>query len=252
MTLAFVLKSLLVAALLPPGNGLLLLALAALRRRRRWAFGVALLGGGLLWLQALPLVGTALMGTLESRAGAWMPDPAGAQAIVVLGSGLIRPPAEFGGETATDRTLIRIRRGAQLARETHLPVLVSGGRPPHAEQSEAAVMADILDREFGVAVRWQEDESQDTAGNARQSARLLGEDGVRRILLVTQAFHMPRARLLFEAQGFTVIPAPTHFVARGGSDFELHSLLPSAAAMHNSYYALHEWLGIGWADLSGL
>ncbi|HLO64577.1 MAG TPA: YdcF family protein, partial [Azonexus sp.] len=124
--------------------------------------------------------------------------------------------------------------------------------PPHAEQSEAAVMADILAREFGVAVRWQEDESQDTAGNARQSAQLLNPDGVRRIVLVTQAFHMPRARLLFEAQGFTVIPAPAHFVARGGNDFELHSLLPSAAALHNSYYALHEWLGIGWAHLSGL
>lgn len=249
--LAWLLKTMLATLLLPPGNGLVLLGLAAMKRRRRWAYGMALLGGGLLFLQSLPLVGTALMGTLESRAGAWAPDMAGAQAIVVLGSGLIRPVAEFGGETATDRTLIRLRRGAQLARETHLPVLVSGGRPLHAENSEAAVMAAILEREFGVAVRWQEDQSEDTAGNARQSAQLLGQDGVRRIVLVTQAFHMPRARWLFEAQGFTVIPAPTHFVARNGGGFEASSLLPSAAALHNSYYALHEWLGIAWAGIAG-
>lgn len=249
--LAWLLKTILATLLLPPGNGLALLGLAALRRKRRWAFGVALLGGFLLFLQSLPLVGTALMGTLEARAGNWSPDPAGAQAIVVLGSGLIRPVAEFGGETATDRTLIRIRRGAQLARETHLPVLVSGGRPLHAENSEAAVMAAILEHEFGVAVRWQEGESQDTAGNARLSAAMLGPAGVRRILLVTQAFHMPRARLLFEAQGFDVIPAPTQFVARNGGGFEVQSLLPTASALHNAYYALHEWLGIAWVHLSG-
>lgn len=250
--LAWLLKTMLSVLLLPPGNGLALLGLAALKRRRRWAFGMALAGGFLLFLQSLPLVGTALMGTLEARAGAWSPDTAGAQAIVVLGSGLIRPVAEFGGETATDRTLIRIRRGAQLARATHLPVLVSGGHPLHAEQSEAAVMANILEHELGVAVRWQEDVSLDTAGNARESARLLGQDGVRRILLVTQAFHMPRARLLFEAQGLQVIPAPAHFLARNGGGFEASSLLPTASALHNSYYALHEWLGIAWAYLAAL
>jgi hypothetical protein len=43
-----------------------LLGLAALYRRRRWAFGLALVGGLLLLLQSLPLVGSALMGTLET------------------------------------------------------------------------------------------------------------------------------------------------------------------------------------------
>ena len=55
--------------LLPPGNGLLLLGLAGLFRRRRWALGVALLGGGLLLLQSMPLVSQSLMGSLEQRAG---------------------------------------------------------------------------------------------------------------------------------------------------------------------------------------
>ena len=91
MTVAWAIKSLLAALLLPPGNGLALLGLAALYRRRRWAFGLALVGGLLLLLQSLPLVGSALMGTLEDRAGAWQPDTAGAQAIVVLGSGLLVP-----------------------------------------------------------------------------------------------------------------------------------------------------------------
>ena len=252
MSVAWVIKSWLAALLLPPGNGLALLGLAALYRRRRWAFGLAMFGGLLLLLQSLPLVGSGLMGTLEDRAGAWQPDTAGAQAIVVLGSGLVRPVAEFGGETATDRTLIRLRRGAQLARDTQLPVLVSGGRPLRAENSEAAVMADILQREFGVPVRWREEGSLDTAGNARHSAAILRQAGITRVLLVTQAFHMPRARLLFEAAGLQVVPAPAHFVSKTGGGFATGDLLPSASALHHSFYALHEWLGIAWARLSGV
>lgn len=252
MTVAWAIKSLLAALLLPPGNGLALLGLAALYRRRRWAFGLALFGGLLLLLQSLPLVGSALMGTLEDRAGAWQPDTAGAQAIVILGSGLIRPVAEFGGETATDRSLIRLRHGARLARETQLPVLISGGRPLRAENSEAAVMAGILKNEFGIAVRWREEQSQDTAGNARYSAEILRQAGITRVVLVTQAFHMPRARLLFEAAGLQVVPAPAHFVSKTGGGFAASDLLPGASALHHSYYALHEWLGIAWARLSGV
>lgn len=251
MTFAGFMKMLLSSLLLPPGNGLALLVLAFLGRRRRWALALAVFGGLLLLLQSLPLVGTALMGTLEDRAGAWSPEMTGAQAIVVLGSGLIRPVDAFGGETASERTLVRVRRAAQLARQTQLPVLVSGGRPLQAESSEAAVMAAILEDEFGVPVRWREEDSLDTAGNASFSARMLAPAGVKRIVLVTQAFHMPRARLLFAAQGFEVIPAPTHFVAMNGRAFEAGSLFPAASALHHSYYALHEWLGIAWLRLSG-
>ncbi|MBV2193864.1 MAG: YdcF family protein, partial [Azonexus sp.] len=150
------------------------------------------------------------------------------------------------------RSLIRLRHGARLARETQLPVLISGGRPLNADNAEAAVMADILKNEFGVAVRWREEQSQDTAGNARQSAEILRSAGIGRIVLVTQAFHMPRARMLFEAAGLQVVPAPAHFVSKTGGGFATGDLLPSASALHHSFYALHEWLGIAWARLSGV
>jgi uncharacterized SAM-binding protein YcdF (DUF218 family) len=71
-------------------------------------------------------------------------------------------------------------------------------------------------------------------------------------VLVTQAFHMPRARLLFEAAGLQVVPAPAHFVSKTGGGFAASDLLPGASALHHSYYALHEWLGIAWARLSGV
>lgn len=250
MTVAWFFKSLLSAMLLPPGNGLLLITLAGFWRRRRWAFPLAFLGALLLLLQSLPLVGSALMGTLERQAGPVLQGAAGAQAIVVLGSGLELDAEEYGGDSATDRTLIRTRYGATLARRLGLPVLVSGGRPANATYSEAEVMAGILEHEFKVPVRWREMQSLDTIQNAALSAAILKQAGVSRIVLVTQAFHMPRAVRLFRAAGLEVVPAPTHFKAGGTGPVGIADFLPSAAALHNSYYALHEWLGIAWSVLT--
>lgn len=250
MSIAWFFKSLLSALLLPPGNGLLLLAIAGLGRRRRWAFSLAFLGAFLLLLQSLPLVGSALMGTLERSAGPVLQEEAGAQAIVVLGSGLELDAEEYGGDTATDRTLVRTRYGAMLARRLALPVLVSGGRPVNAARSEAEVMADILENEFKVPVRWREMQSLDTTQNAALSAAILKAAGVRRIVLVTQAFHMPRAVRLFRAAGLEVVPAPTHFKAGGLVPLSVNDFLPRASALHHSFYALHEWLGIAWLALT--
>lgn len=249
MTTAWLLKNLIGTLLLPPANGLLLLLVAGFFRKRRWAFGLAVLGGGLLLIQSLPPVATALIAPLEQRAGPVLTDPAGARAIVVLGSGLNVGAAEYDGDTVTDRSLIRLRYGATLARRHQLPVLVSGGMPQDAKRSEAAVIADVLEQEFGVAVRWRETQSLDTADNAAMSAAMLHAAGIRRIVLVTQAFHMPRAQRLFEAAGLEVVPAPTDFRGRRDRPPSAFDWLPQARALHTSYYALHEWLGLLWLEL---
>lgn len=250
MSIAWSFKEILVALLLPPGNGLFLIVVAALFRRLRWAFGLAALGTALLVLQSLPPVSAALMASLESRAGPVLQDADDAQAIVVLSGGLNRGAPEYGGDTAGERTLLRLRYGAVLAHRFGLPVLVSGGRPDHAIRSEAAVMADILEREFAVRVRWQETQSRTTAENAMLSAKILRDAGVHRIVLVTQAFHMPRAVRLFRAAGLEVVPAPTQFKSAGRSPFTWLDLLPRISALHDSYYALHEWLGMAWMALT--
>lgn len=250
MTAAWYLKILVSILLLPPANGLVLLCIAGLYRRRRWAFGLAAFATGLLVLQSLPPVAGLLLASLETRAGPVLQDAGGAQAIVVLSGGLEREAPEYGGDTVAERTLLRVRYGAVLAHRLGLPVLVTGGRPDNATRTEAAAMAEILEREFAVKVRWQETQSRDTAGNAALSAEILRAAGVRRIVLVTQAFHMPRAARLFRAAGLEVVPAPTQFKTAGGGPLSPLDLLPQISALHNSYYALHEWLGIAWLALT--
>lgn len=247
----FYFKNLLGTLFLPPANGLALLLLALLFRRRRGALAMAVIGGTLLFAQSLPIVARALIAPIEAQAGQVFADADGAGAIVILGSGINIDTPEYAGDTASERTLTRLRYGIHVARQTGLPILVTGGQLPHTTKSEAAVMAGIAEAEFGTAVRWQERESMDTADNARLSAAILKAAGIERIVLVTHAFHIPRARQLFESTGLSVVPAPTDFKGRRTQPLSIFDFLPQPRAIQTSYYALHEYLGIAWATLTG-
>jgi uncharacterized SAM-binding protein YcdF (DUF218 family) len=169
----------------------------------------------------------------------------GPAAIVILSAGRRRFAPEFGGETADEISLERLRYGAKLARATGLPVLVSGGLARGDSPSLAAVLANVLEQDYGIVARWQETQSSNTAENAQYSSAMLKQDGVERIVLVTHAWHMKRAAAAFAAQGMPVRAAPTAFYPRtnnpGWDDF-----LPNAAAFRMSSYAIHELGGGLW------
>lgn len=241
----FLLKKLLTALILPP-TGPLLLAFFGLwlagRQSRRWRHaGFTLATLSLLGLVALslPLVGSRLLAVLE-------PDPpisrsqlATAQAIVILGGGAYSRAPEYGGDTVGCATLERVRYGARLARESRLPLLVSGGAP-FGGRAEAESMKAVLENEFNVPVRWTENTSRDTAENAQLSTSILRAAGITRIALISHAWHLPRAVPLFEREGITVIAAPTAF--SGGAPTPVESLLPGDG-LGRSRLALHEYLG---------
>ncbi|MEY2632860.1 MAG: hypothetical protein RIR00_1514, partial [Pseudomonadota bacterium] len=203
MSAFWYLKQVLSSLLLPPGALLLLLLLAGLGRRRfpRFALALAGLAFALLTALSLPVVSVQLNRLLQ-------PPPlqpeqiAGCQAIVVLGGGLIAGP-EFGELTVPGDVMLRLRYGAYLQRQTGLPILVTGGLGPDRGpvRSEADAMARTLERDFQVPVRWREGQSEDTEQNARYSAEILQAAGIRRVLLVSQAWHLPRAMRLFAQAG---------------------------------------------------
>ena len=78
--------------------------------------------------------------------------------------------------------------------------------------TEAKLMADSLQEDFGVTVRWQEGRSRTTWENAQFTAELLQPLGLKRVVVVTQAWHMPRSVWSFEAAGLSVedLPALWH------------------------------------------
>ncbi len=239
-----VLRKLLAGLLLPPAGPLLcaLLGLALMRHRRR--LGQILAWTGVVSLLALSLPAVALW-LVDAAGGGEALDlsrPVTAQAIVVTGGGVRIHAPEYGGSTMAQLTLERTRYGAHLARKTALPVLVTGGVLRKAP-AEGELMRNALQQEYGLSVRWAELKSRNTRENAQYTAAILLPEGVTRILLVTHAFDVRRARLEFEAAGFQVTPAPTGARPRT-APLAIADFLPSAAALQSSYYACYELLAL--------
>lgn len=246
--LAWQLTNAVAALLIPPGLLLVLLGLG-LWLSRRWPRGgrsLIVTATAALYLLSTPLAGDALLRWWETPPAAATdlgPD-SGAQAIVVLGGGIYNNAPEYGGDTVHATALVRLRYAAQLQRRSRLPLLVSGGNPAGDGSDEAQVMRRTLEQDFGVPVRWSENRSLNTLGNARLSRELLASEGINRILLVTHAWHMPRARMAFEHAGFRVIAAPTIHATR--HDLRLTDLLPEAGALRDSALVSHEMIGVLW------
>src|SRR5271156_2047178 len=206
------LKTLLKIVVLPPAGPLLLAIIGVFLIKRRPALARAclILGLGSLWLLSTPMVSGALTALAEHYPPLDLRSAAGAQAIVILGGGGQRAFApEYGGPAADPVLLERLTYGAYIARETRLPILVTGFHV------EAHAMRATLLRNFGIEPHWVDDQAYDTFENARNSVRLLQADGIHRIILVTHANHMWRSVHEFTAAGIEVVPAPAGILDQG-------------------------------------
>ncbi len=208
-------------------------------RTRTW---VLTLAGLIAYLATIVPVGDRLLSPLENEY-----PPLGANEalprvdyVVVLGSGYA-PHGELPITAALDEDgLVRIVEGVRLVRRLGSARLVlTGGAPTgRARPAQGYVR---LAREFGVP-----DASLvvlDTALDTAQEVRAIGAQvGSARFLLVTSAWHMPRAMLLMKGVGANAIPAPTGQLT--GRPMHWNSWIPSAAGLGRSERALHEYMAL--------
>jgi len=82
---------------------------------------------------------------------------------------------------------------------------------------------------------------QNTAQEA-DAVRALFDDEDTKIILVTSAFHMPRATSLFEAEQLIVIPYPVDFKSTNG-ERTIMSFIPSTGGLHGTFTASREFMG---------
>jgi uncharacterized SAM-binding protein YcdF (DUF218 family) len=240
------------AFLLPPLSLLLLLALGIflLYRRRKFAKPLLLVAFGLLWIASTPYFTESAVRLLEARTAALDSKRTNGQlmaadAIVILGGGTYFFAPEYAGQdTVGGATLVRLRYGAKLGRETGKPILVTGGKPLGNSVSEAQQMRSSLEQDFKTPVRWVEDTSDNTFENAHNSFQTLQKVGVKKIYLVTHAWHMPRSAEVFRRAGFEVVEAPMAFTTRYRVD--LLAFLPNAESLGYSKIFVHEIIGLLW------
>jgi len=235
------------AFMLPPLSLLLLLLPGILLFYRRPALARRLFiaSFALLWLASTPYIADGALHLLERQTSALNKQSQSASAIVILGGGTyFRAPEYAGQDTVSEAALVRLRYGARLQRELQLPILVTGGQPLGNTVSEAQQMRIVLEHDFQVPVRWTENNSDNTLENARNSFQTLHKVGIKKIYLITHAWHMPRSATVFRRAGFEVIEAPTAFTTR--HQLNLLTFIPRAESLRDSKIFIHEIIGLLW------
>lgn len=199
-----------------------------------------------LWLWSMPLVGEAIVRSLESRyppaAANDMPE---ADAILVLG-GCVEVPRSPRVDPDLTGTADRLWYAARLYHAGRAPrIVASGGSLPWLQEpmSEAEAMRTVL-VDFGVPLRAIELESAsaNTRENMQRSREVLDRLDAHRVLLVTSASHMRRALAEASQAGIDAVPAAADYTA-GERRLTVLDLLPDAFALHRSSSAIKEYAG---------
>ena len=236
------------SSLIPPNLFILAALIGTLLAWRSSRFGLWLATAaiGCLYLLSTPIVADWLIRATDALAGA-MPRVAAKTppgAIIVLGGDLEQSGDPGEPDRVGQVTLERLAKAAQLQQRLGLPILVSGGLTGNSFDTSAAAMSRALENDFLVPVRWREDRSRNTYQNAAFSGTMLRQAGIPAALVVTQRWHMARALWSFDTVGYPVIPAPT--LASQTLRVSAAILLPQVPSLLDSYYALHEMIGLAW------
>lgn len=255
MFIPFWLKKILGALLLPLPVSLFFIALGMIlliiKQKKQVGMIVGFLGLLLVFVFSLNGTANALIDHLESQYSPLLVPPKTVTKIVVLGGGVRGEknyPANLNLNSASLSRLIEsIRLFDQLEGVGVKPILIlSGGRvfasPAVAgKMQNAAVMLGISREQIIL-----EKGSRDTREEALYLKNIVGSQP---FILVTSAFHMPRAMALFQALGMHPIAAPTQFL-NGDSNF-LSWCFPNGWSLAVSDTAIHEYFGILWEKING-
>lgn len=241
----------LIIALVSPLGTALAMGIAA------WCLGywhrrtpALVLGGlGLSWLLvwSLPVASHGLRAWVENEfPPVPVADQPSAQAIVVLGGAVSWPRAKTGYPNLS-AAADRMWHAARLyhAGKAPLMVLSGGGDVSLGQIPEAELMRRFLG-DLGVpdSAMLSERNSLNTRENARFTADLLAQRHIHRVLLVTSALHMGRAKTLFERVGLDVIPAATDYEVTRSQVWR--SWMPDTGDLDGSARAMKELVG-RWA-----
>lgn len=212
------------------------------RRYPRQGQMILLVVSVFLYACATPGMSAWLAQGLESYPVLSRADLERGQAIVVLGAGRVESAPEYGGQDQLNAwASSRLRYAIVLHKVKPLPILLSGGRVYARErQAEAELLAERLLKDYQISADWLETKSQNTQENALFSAKILLSSGIKRVVIVTQAAHMVRAKNAFESQGLEVLPAPIDF---DRSPRDWRRWLPNAQRLFITSQYLHEYIG---------
>jgi uncharacterized SAM-binding protein YcdF (DUF218 family) len=209
----------LVWALVQPGNILLLCLLAGvllflLSRGRRGKLLVGLAAVGFALIAVVP-IGPAMLLSLEQRFPRPAALPAKMDGILVVGGAVEPALSQSFGETVFNSSVARVLAGIALARrypEAKLALIGGeGGFIPVGLPESRATLGFVVEQGIDPARVMLEERSRSTHENAVFAKEVIRPESGETWVLVTSAFHMPRAVASFAAVGWPVIPYPVDY-----------------------------------------
>lgn len=224
-------------------------------RRGRWL--LTLVAGVALFIAVVP-VGRAIIADLENRFPQLHEGSGRIDGIIVLG-GVLKPQvSKARGRSSLGGGAERLTEFARLAkRHPQARLVFTGGTGTLTNQDvkEAHYVAPFL-RRLGLEGDRvvYEDQSRNTAENAQFTKKLMAPKKGERWILITAAFHMPRAVGAFRRVGWPVLPDPVNFTTRSDevNAFRLRRFnFNLRAGLGTLSKGLHEWLGLVFYRLTG-
>jgi uncharacterized SAM-binding protein YcdF (DUF218 family) len=248
----------LVWAGLQPGNLLTLCLLAGVllfltSRRRRGKVLIGLAALGFLLLAVAP-IGPAMLLTLEERFPRPSALPDRIDGILVLG-GAVEPALSLSyGETVFNSSVTRVLGGIALARrhpEAKLALVGGeGGFTPVGLAEARATLGFVVEQGIVPGRVVLEERSRSTHENAVYAKEMIAPMPGETWVLVTSAYHMPRAVASFGAVGWPVIPYPVDYKIdpKTGLDpsFSLLDGLSSSTLAGKEWAGLLGYRAMGW------
>ncbi|MFH1079334.1 MAG: envelope biogenesis factor ElyC [Pseudomonadota bacterium] len=169
--------------------------------------------------------------------------------IVVLGGGHTSDPGLPVTSQISFESLARMTEAVRLYRRLPGTKFILSGGAVFDPVSNARIYFKTA-RIMGVPAQdlVLSEQARDTEEEARFIEKMVGKDP---LILVTSAFHMPRAMALFKEQGMDPIPAPVAHFVKERSYRAPGEFFPSTWDLHKAQMAVHEYLGIAWSKLRG-
>ncbi len=238
----FVLSKIFTYLFLPPGIFIIILLIAGfMAKRLKWIFFTASL---FLYLISIKPVSNLLLHPLESFV---YQDNIIPKAVVVLGGGVNPKDPLHANSEAFKREIY----GLLLSKKHNLPfVFTGGGIDKEAEfvKKDIEKITDICECDIK---SYYESLSADTYQNAKFTSLLFEKNHLQKeIYLVTSAYHMKRATILFKHFGFKLISKPVGFYTKPINS--VWDFFPNEGNFHHSYKAIHEYFGLLSLKLRGL
>lgn len=173
-------------------------------------------------------------------------------AIVILSGGMGKKGGDRPFQELSGISWKRLWRGIELYKEFkgQIPILYSGGS---ANPFDPVSVEAKLGKRYAVSIGvpeekfWTESESRNTYESGVCIKQILDErfPSVKghSVILVTSALHMHRSVMVMKKVGLYPIPFPADF-ATGSFHLDPLSFFPSITSFYESYFAIHEWVGI--------